>query len=129
MKLSPRNNFMLMPNGLASEYIKKLGPHAFAFFVALWFQAHRYSKPNFFKNDEYWCERFGFSRRTLTRLRGQLKKEGLIDYKVGYRYGDRAMATRYMIFPSKEIRKHFRIRLRPKRLATTSKRRRPARPP
>ncbi len=109
MKLLPKDNFNLFPNAIIGGYLKKLGPHAFSFFAALWFRHHRFSTPSFARSDEQLANEFGLSPRSLSRLRKRLREEGFIDYKVGYRFGEKAKATRYLILPDEGLRKSFQI--------------------
>ena len=110
MKLLPKNNFLIIPNGLIEDYMKKLKSTEFKFMIVLLYLSQRFSTDKFFYTDKQITKRFGISANSLNRARVRLAKLKLIKYQSGFRTAKYSVATRYKIFPSKSLRKLFRIR-------------------
>jgi len=120
---------MLLPKELVSSHLKLLGTRDFSVLLALWYLHHSYSTPCPWITDERLSNDFGFSKKNLQRSRKRLKENGFIDYKIGYRIGNHARATRYLLVPDAKIRASFRIPDEPKWLPARQGHRKPNRPP
>lgn len=90
--------------------MKKLKPTEFKFMIVLLYLSQRFSTDKFFYTDQQITKRFGISANSLNRARMRLEELDLIKYRSGFRTQKFSRATRYKIFPSKAIRKLFRIR-------------------
>lgn len=78
--------------------------------IVLLYLSQRFSTDKFYYTDKEITKRFKISPISLNRSRTKLKELNLIKYRSGFNVGKFSRATRYKIFPSKAIRKLFRIR-------------------
>ncbi len=116
MKLLPKNNFLIIPNGLIEDYSTKLKPIQFKFMIVLLYLSQRFSTDKFYYTDKQITKKFDISANSLNRSRVRLAELGLIKYQSGFRTKSYSMATRYQLLPSKALRKSFRIRTNQKEI-------------
>jgi hypothetical protein len=109
MKLIPKSDFLMVPNLLIKNGIKKLKQSEFIFLLILLYVSQRMSSDKFYYTDEEIIEIFGISQSSITRARKTLKIKGLINYRSGSSI--RRKATEYELLPSDKLKIKYRFRV------------------
>ena len=116
MKQRPSSNFVKLAKPIVSKYMCQMRYGTFSLFIALIYLADMFGQ-RFHYSDQRLKQSFGLDRNIAHRGRKELAEKGLLQYKPGYKYGKHARATRYDLFPTKELMKELRITSRSKRVA------------
>src|SRR5262245_30890294 len=109
MKPRPKEDFYMVPNKFIKNYTRSLSGTEFKVFMVLLYLSNRFAT-KFYFTDQAIYENFDISSALMHRDRRKLAAFRLIRYWSGFNVGKFSRATRYKMFPSKAIRKLFRIR-------------------